>query len=130
MFSAVLWTAIWKLLKKNFDVDEVFNLSKVNGGVPLEMHFLDGRKHMYITTTNPSLSHTFDLSGNASKPKLGKSLVIGQGAHHVGLTRDGHYGFVQKSFVNFPGMRDDLVSGVDLQSQKAVASMDTLKTWN
>ena len=117
-------------MKKNFDVDEVFNLSKVNGGVPLEMHFVDGRKHMYITTTNASLIHTFDLSGNASKPKLGKSLVIGQGAHHVGLTRDGHYGFVQKLFVNFPGMRDDLVSVVDLQSQKAVASMDTLKTWN
>ena len=117
-------------MKKNFDVDEVFNLSKVNGGVPLEMHFVDGRKHMYIITTNASLIHTFDLSGNASKPKLGKSLVIGQGAHHVGLTRDGHYGFVQKSFINFPGMRDDLVSGVDLQSQKAVASMDTLKTWN
>jgi hypothetical protein len=33
-------------LKKNFDVDEVFNMSKVNGGVPLEMHFVDGRKHM------------------------------------------------------------------------------------
>jgi len=88
-------------LKKNFDVDEVFNLSKINGVVPLEMYFLDSRKHMYITTTNPSLSHTFDLSRNASKPKLGKSLVIGQGAHHVGLTRDRHYGFVQKSLHQF-----------------------------
>jgi len=98
--------------------------------MPLEMYFVDGRKLMYITTTNPSLIHTFDLFRNASKPKLGKSLVIRQGAHHVDLTRDGHYGFVQNTFINFPGMRDDSVSVVDLQSQKAVASMDTLKTWN
>lgn len=127
MFGAALWTATWNPSKKNFDVDEAFDLSKVNGGVPLEMYFVDGGKTMYVTTANPGLMHTFDLSGDVSKPKLVKSLVTGQGAHHVGLTRDGRYGFVQNSFINLPGMRDGSVSVVDLKSQKVVASMDTLK---
>ena len=34
---------------------------------------------------------------------------------------------MQNSFLNLPGMRDGSVTVVDLKTQKAVASMDTLK---
>ena len=102
-------------------------LTSVDGGVPLEIYFVDNGKTMYVTTANPGLLHIFDLSGNPAKPKLIKSMKTGQGAHHVGLTRDGRYGFVQNSFINLPGMRDGSVSVVDLKTQKVVASMDTLK---
>jgi hypothetical protein len=54
-------------------------------------------------------------------------MKTGQGAQHVGLTRDGRYGLVQNSFINLPEMRDGSVSVVDLKAQEVVASMDTLK---
>lgn len=127
MFGAALWTAIWNPGTKTFDVNEAFDLSTVNGGVPLEMYFVDKGKTMYVTTANPGLLHTFDLSDDPAKPKLINSLKTGQGAHHVGLTKDGRYGFVQNSFINLPGMRDGSVTVVDLKAQKVVASMDTLK---
>lgn len=127
MFGASLWTATWNPGKKSFDAAQAFDLSKVDGGVPLEIYFVDGGKTMYVTTANPGLMHIFDLSANPSKPKLVKSMVTGQGAHHVGLTKDGRYGFVQNSFINLPGMRDGSVSVVDLKAQKVIASIDTLK---
>ena len=127
MFGASLWTAIWNPAKKNFAAAQAFDLSKVNGGVPLEIYFVDGGKTMYIPTANPGLLHIFDLSADPSKPKLVKSMTTGQGAHHVGLTKDGRYGFVQNSFINLPGMRDGSVSVVDLKAQKVIASIDTLK---
>ncbi|MBT5109319.1 MAG: hypothetical protein HOM25_11610 [Rhodospirillaceae bacterium] len=127
MFGAALWTATWNPAKKNFKAAQAFDLAPIDGGVPLEMYFVNGGKTLYVTTANPGLLHTFDLSGNPAKPKLVKSLKTGQGAHHVGLTRDGRYGFVQNSFINLPGMRDGSVSVVDLKAQKVVASMDTLK---
>ena len=127
MFGAALWTAIWNPATRNFDVAEAFDLAPVKGGVPLEMYFVDGGKTLYLTTATPGLPHTFDLSANPAKPKLVKSIATAQGAHHVALTRDGRYGFVQNSFINLPGMRDGSVTVVDLKTQKVVASMDTLK---
>ena len=127
MFDASLWTAIWNPGTQNFDVAEAFDLSVADGGVPLEMYFVDGGKKLYVTTANPGLLHIFELPGDPAQPKLVKSIRTGQGAHHVGLTRDGRYGFVQNSFLNLPGMRDGSVSVVDLKTQKLVASMDTLK---
>jgi len=127
IFGAALWTAIWNSGTKNFDVAEAFDLAPVNGGVPLEIYFVDKGKTMSVTTANPGLMHIFDLSKNPAKPTLIKSIPTGQGAHHVGLTKNGRYGFVQNSFINLPGMRDGSVSVVDLKTQKVVASMDTLK---
>ena len=94
MFGAALWTATWNPAKKHFDAAEAFDLSSVKGGVPLEMYFVNNGKTMYVTTASPGLMHIFDLSGNPAKPKLVKSITTGQGAHHVGLTRDGRYAIV------------------------------------
>jgi DNA-binding beta-propeller fold protein YncE len=61
------------------------------------------------------------------KPKLIGTVPTAEGAHHVALTKDGKYGFVQNALLNLPGMSDGSVTVVDLQTQKVVASMDTLK---
>jgi len=127
MFGAALWTATWNPKTKDFDVAEAIDLAPHDGGVPLEMYFVDGGKTMYLTTANPGLLHILDLSADPKKPKLVKSMKTGQGAHHVGITRDGRWGFVQNSFINLPGMRDGSVSVVDLKEQKVVAQMETLK---
>ncbi len=127
MFGAALWTAIWNPTTKSFDVAEAYDFTKDKAGVPLEMYFMDGGKTMYVTTANPGMLHTFDLSKNPAKPELVNTLKTGEGAHHVGITKDGRLGFVQNSFINLPGMRDGSVTVVDLKAQKVIASMDTLK---
>ncbi|MEE8152062.1 MAG: hypothetical protein V3T76_03355, partial [candidate division NC10 bacterium] len=49
------------------------------------------------------------------------------GAHHVGFTKDWKYGFVQNAFLNLKGMDDGSIKVVDLETEKVVASVDTLK---
>ena len=56
-----------------------------------------------------------------------KSFAAGEGAHHVGFTKDYRYGFVQNALLNLPGMSDGAVTVVDLKSGKVLKSMDTLK---
>jgi hypothetical protein len=55
MLGAALWTAIWNPAVKNFEVAQAFNLALVNGGVPLEIYFVNKGKTMYVTTANPGL---------------------------------------------------------------------------
>lgn len=61
------------------------------------------------------------------QPQRIPSIATTAGAHHVGLIKDGRYGFVQNTLLNLPGMDDGSVTVVDLQTGKAAASMDTLK---
>lgn len=56
-----------------------------------------------------------------------KSLPAGEGAHHVGITKDERYGFVQNALLNLPGMSDGSITVVDLQKGEVVGSVDTLK---
>ena len=39
--------------------------------------------------------HIFDISKNAAKPELIKSIPTAEGAHHVGITKDEKLAFVQ-----------------------------------
>ena len=127
MFGGTLWAATWNPGKKDFDAAQVFDFNPIKAGVPLEMYFNSAGDRMYITSANPGKFHIFDMSGGAMKPKLIKTLPSAGGAHHVGLTKDGRYAFVQNSLLNLPGMSDGSVKVIDLKSQKVVASMDTLK---
>lgn len=127
MFGGTLWTATWNPSKKDFDVAEAFDFNKSKSGVPLEIYFTKAADRMYVTTSNPGKFHIFDITGNAAKPRLLKTMATGQGAHHVAFTKNGRYAFVQNSFINLPGMRDGSVSVVDMRSQKVIRSMDTLK---
>lgn len=127
MFGGTLWAATWNPSKKDFDVAEVFDFNPIKAGVPLEMYFNKAADRLYVTTAKPGKFHIFDISADPMKPKLIKTLPAAEGAHHVAITRDGRYGFVQNSLLNLPGMSDGSVTVVDLRAQKVVRSMDTLK---
>ena len=127
MFGGTLWAATWNPSKKDFDVAEIFDFNPIKAGVPLEMYFNKAADRLYVTTANPGKFHIFDISAGPMQPKLIKTLPAAQGAHHVAFTKDWHYAFVQNSLLNLPGMSDGSVTVIDLQTQKVVRSMDTLK---
>lgn len=127
MFGGSLWAAVWHPAKKDFDVREVFDLKSIKSGVPLEMYFNKKADRLYLTSANPGHFHIFDVSGDATKPKLLKTLPAAAGAHHVTITPDERYAFVQNALLNLPGMSDGSITVIDLEKQETVGSIDTLK---
>jgi len=127
MFGATLWSATWNPGKGDFDVAQVFDFNPLGAGVPLEMYFDELGTTLYLTTAKPGALHVFDLASGLDQPRLVKSFATGEGAHHVGLTRDGRYAFVQNALLNLPGMSDGSITIVDLKAEKVIGSVDTLK---
>ncbi|HKF72236.1 MAG TPA: hypothetical protein VKB68_10825 [Stellaceae bacterium] len=127
MYGGTLWILRWNPQKKDFDASQAFDFATVSSGVPLEIYFNGKADRLYVTTAKPGNLHIFDVSGGLEQPKLIKSIPIAEGAHHVGITPDEHYAFVQNALLNLPGMSDGSVTVVDLQKQAVVKSMDTLK---
>ena len=127
MYGGTLWLLRWDGQKKDFDASEVFDFATVKSGVPLEIYFNRKADRLYVTTAKPGNLHIFDLSGGVEQPKLIKSIPIAEGSHHVAITPDERYAFVQNALLNLPGMSDGSVTLVDLQKQEVIKSMDTLK---
>ncbi|MDH3411016.1 MAG: YncE family protein [Gammaproteobacteria bacterium] len=127
MFGNSLWAAAWDANKQDFDVSQIFDFTTIGAGVPLEIYFNRAADRMYLTTANPGKFHIFDMTNGPMKPTLLKTLDAGEGAHHVGITKDEKYAFVQNALLNLPGMSDGSITVVDLQAEKVVASMNTLK---
>jgi DNA-binding beta-propeller fold protein YncE len=130
MYGGTLWTATWDRGKKEFEVAQVFDFGSVKAGVPLELYITskNGKPdQLHVTTAKPGQVHLFDISHDAGKPKLLKSIATAEGAHHVAYTKDGRLAFVQNSFLNLPGMNDGSITIVDLTKGEVVGSVDTLK---
>ena len=127
MYGATLWILRWNEQKKDFDASQAFDFATTNSGVPLEIYFNAKADRLYVTTAKPGNLHIFDVSGGLERPKLIKSIDLAEGSHHVGITPDERYAFVQNALLNLPGMSDGSVTVVDLQKQEVVKSMDTLK---
>ncbi len=127
MFGNSLWAAAWNPQKQDFDVSQVFDFTTVGAGVPLEMYFNRSADRMYLTTAKPGKLHVFDMTKGPLKPTLLTSFDAGEGAHHVGITKDEKYAFVQNALLNLPGMSDGSITVVDLKAEKVVSSMNTLK---
>lgn len=127
MFGLTLWALVWDEQAQNFEASEVYDFTPLSVGVLLEMYFNDAGDRMYVTTASPGHLHIFDMSRGPMSPKLVKSLPTGEGAHHVGITRDERYAFVQNSLLNLPGMSDGSITVIDLEKGEVVASVDTLK---
>lgn len=125
MYGGTLWTAAWDPEKKDFDVTKAYDFGPENVGVPLEIYFSDSGKHMYVTTAKPGRFHIFELSEDPAKVTLVKTLEAGEGAHHVGFTKDGRYAYIQNSFINLPGMSEGSITVVDLESEKVLDRIDT-----
>ncbi len=127
MFGGSVWAAVWDPAKKDFKVQEAFNIGKTKAGVPLEIYFNKKVDRFYLTTAKPGRFHIFDISENPARPKLLKTLPAAEGAHHVAFTKDERYAFVQNSLLNLPGMSDGSITVVDLRKEKVIGRIDTLK---
>ncbi|WP_170285088.1 YncE family protein, partial [Microvirga aerophila] len=130
MYGGTLWTATWNAAKKGFSVAQAFDFGLVKAGVPLELYVVskDGRPdQLHVTTAKPGHLHVFDISQDAGKPKLLKSIATAEGAHHVAYTKDGRFAYVQNSLLNLPGMNDGSITLIVLNKGEAVDSIDTLK---
>ena len=127
MFGATLWALTWNPATEGFDASQVYDFNTLEAGVLLEMYFNSAGDRLYVTTGVPGQLHIFDMSEGALAPKLVKSLPAGEGAHHVGITKDERYGFVQNALLNLPGMSDGSITVVDLQKGEVLGSVDTLK---
>ena len=127
MFGATLWALTWNPATEEFDASQVFDFNTLGAGVLLEMYFNSAGDRLYVTTGVPGELHIFDLADGPLAPKLLKSLPAGEGAHHVGITKDERYGFVQNALLNLPGMSDGSITVIDLKAGEVVGSVETLK---
>jgi hypothetical protein len=130
VYGGTLWTATWNPEKKDFVVAQAFDFATTKTGVPLEIYVTSksGKAdQLHVTTAKPGHLHLFDISKDAGKPQLIKSIATAEGAHHVAYTKDGKLAFVQNSFINLPGMSDGSITVVDLAKGEAIGSIDTLK---
>jgi DNA-binding beta-propeller fold protein YncE len=122
-----LWAAIWNPDNKDFEVREVFDFGPTGGALPVAMGFDRTQERMFVSTAIPGLFHVFDISGDPLKPKLLKTLPAAQGAHHVALSPDERYAFVQNGVLNLPGFSDGAITVIDLEKLEVVDSIDTFK---
>lgn len=127
LFGGTLWALSWDPAAQDFAATQVFDFATLGAGVALEMYLDPAVQRLYVTTGTPGQLHVFDLAAGVAKPTLLASYPAGEGAHHVGLTKDGRYAFVQNALLNLPGLSDGSVTVIDLQKGAVVASMDTLK---
>lgn len=127
MFGNTLWTMTWNEGKQDFETAQVFDFASVEAGVALEMYFNEAVDRLYVTTGSPGHLHIFDLSSGVGSPSLITSIPAGMGAHHVGITKDEKFAFVQNALLDLPGLNDGAVTVIDLEKQEVIGSMDTLK---
>jgi DNA-binding beta-propeller fold protein YncE len=127
MYGGSLWAAVWNDSKKEFETAQVYDFAAVKSGVPLEMYFNDKGDRLYVTTGKPGHMHVFDISKDARKPQLLKSVPAAEGAHHVAFTKDWKYAFVQNALLSLPGLSDGSITVIDLEKLEPIATVDTLK---
>ena len=75
-------------------------------------------------TAKPGHLNIFDISKNAGKPELIKSIATAEGAHHVAMTKDEKLGFVQNSLLNLPGMSDGSITVIDLVKGEVIGTQE------
>jgi len=126
MYEGTLWMAVWDTGKKTFDFRQVEDFTSRDQGVPLEMHTNQGVDRLYISLAKPGHLNIYDIS-DPHKPKFMRAIPAAAGAHHIVLSPDERYAFVQNSLLNLPGMSDGSITVIDLMKGEAVASIDTLK---
>lgn len=129
MMEDALVAAVWNPERSDFDIQKVFDFRKQanNAQMPLEMYFNRAADRLYVTTAEPGHFLIFDMSDGPLAPKLLKQLPTGGGSHHVAITRDERFAYVQNSLLNIPGLSDGTITVIDLERQEVVDSIDTFK---
>jgi hypothetical protein len=126
MFGGTIWSATWENASKTFKFQQVYDFNVGKQGVVLEITYNQNHDRMFVTTAKPGYLNVFDISLPA-QPKLLKAIPAAGGAHHIVLSPDERYAFVQNSFLNLPEMDDGSISVIDLEKLEKVATIDSLK---
>ena len=126
MFEGTLWAGVWNPNSKDFSFQQVDDYSARGHGMPLEMLYNRKGDRLFVTTAKPGHVNVYD-NGDPQHPKFLKAIPAAPGAHHLVLSPDEQYLFVQNSLLNLPGMSDGSITVIDVTKGEAVASVDTLK---
>jgi len=126
MLEGTLWVGVWNPTSKDFAFQQVDDYSLRGQGMPLEMLYNRKGDRLFVTTAKPGHVNIYDNS-DPQRPKFLQTIPAAAGAHHLVLSPDEHYLFVQNSLLNLPGMSDGSVTVIDVTKGEPVASIDTLK---
>jgi len=126
MLEATLWSGVWNSESKDFSFQQIDDYSPRGLGVALEMLYNKKGDRLYVTTAKPGHVNVYDNS-DPRHPKFLKAIPAAAGAHHLVLSQDEQYLFVQNSLLNLPGMSDGSITVIDLLKGEPIASVDTLK---
>ena len=126
MLEATLWSGVWNSQSKDFSFQQIDDYSPRGQGVALEMLYNKKGNRLYVTTAKPGHVNVYDNS-DPQHPKFLKAIPAAAGAHHLVLSQDEQYLFVQNSLLNLPGLSDGSVTIIDVVKGEPVASVDTLK---
>lgn len=126
MFEGTLWAAVWNAKSKDFSFHQVDEYGARGHGVPLEILYNRKGNRLFVTTAKPGHVSVYDNS-DPQHPKFLKAIPAAPGAHHLVLSPDERYLFVQNSFLNLPEMSDGSITVIDVAKGKPIARVDTLK---
>ena len=126
MLEGTLWVGVWNPTSKDFAFQQVDDYSLRGQGMPLEMLYNRKGDRLFVTTAKPGHVNVYDNS-DPQRPKFLQTIPAAAGAHHLVLSPDEHYLFVQNSLLNLPGMSDGSITVIDVTKGEPVASIDTLK---
>jgi DNA-binding beta-propeller fold protein YncE len=126
MFEGTLWAGVWNQTSKDFSFQQVDDYSARGHGMPLEMLYNRKGDRLFVTTAKPGHVNVYDNS-DPKHPKFLQAIPAAAGAHHLVLSPDERYLFVQNSLLNLPGLSDGSITVIDLMKGEAIASVDTLK---
>jgi DNA-binding beta-propeller fold protein YncE len=126
MLEGTLWAGVWDPKSKAFSFHQIDDFGPRQQGMPLEMLYNKKGDRLYVTTAKPGFVNLYDNS-EPRQPKFLKTIPAAAGAHHSVLSPDERYLFVQNSLLNMDGMSDGSITVIDLQDDKVLGSIDTLK---
>jgi DNA-binding beta-propeller fold protein YncE len=126
MLEGTLWMAAWNPASKDFRFEQVDDYGPRGQGMPLEILYNRKGDRLYVTTAKPGHVNVYDNS-DPQHPKFLKAIPAAAGAHHLVLSSDEQYLFVQNSLLNLPGLSDGSITVIDITKGEVIGRVDTLK---
>lgn len=126
MLEGTLWMAAWTTSSKTFTFRQVDDYGPRGQTMPLEMIYNRKGDRLFVTTAKPGHVNIYNNT-DPRHPKFLKAIPAAPGAHHLVLSPDERYLFVQNSLLNLPGMSDGSITVIDVAKGEPIASIDTLK---
>ena len=126
MLEGTLWAGVWNPGSNDFGFYQVDDYGVRGQEMPLEIMYNRKGDRLFVTTAKPGHVNVYDNS-DPQHPKFLTAIPTAAGAHHLVLSPDEQYLFVQNSLLNLPGMSDGSITVIDVTKGEAIASINTLK---